>query len=110
MKLAVYLFTGVLLLKGFIQPIHKPAVHVVKMEGMRFIPKVIEINAGETVRWVNESSSAHNVVAADKRFKSKMLSSAADQFEYTFTTAGEYRYFCEPHKMMGMIGVVVVKE
>lgn len=84
-------------------------VHVVTMEGMRFDPKVLEINVGETVRWVNLSNSTHNVVSYDKSFQSTMLPTKGDVFEHTFRITGESVYFCQPHKLMGMKGKIIVK-
>ena len=87
-----------------------PVVHVVNMEGMKFNPDKLEIKVGETVRWVNRSRSSHNVVASDKSFKSQMLPNEGDLFEYTFNTAGVFHYYCQPHRMMGMKGIIVVKK
>ena len=86
------------------------AVHVVTIDGMNFVPKSLEINMGETVRWVNETDMMHNVIANDKSFRSEMLTRRKDIFEYTFEKEGEFRYYCQPHRMMGMKGMVIVKK
>lgn len=83
-------------------------VHIVQIEGMRFTPKALHIKAGETVRWINGSASSHNVISEKSHFKSSMLTRKGEIFEFTFTSSGEYQYYCQPHKMMGMKGVIVV--
>jgi plastocyanin len=84
-------------------------VHIVRIEGMKFIPKSLEVKPGEIVRWVNESRSPHNVIANDGSFESKMLSDKGDTFEYTFKKEGEFHYYCQPHRTMGMKGTLIVK-
>ncbi len=86
------------------------ATHIVRIEGMRFIPEIIDIHAGETIRWVNASDGAHNVVSKNKTFKSSMFSKKGDVFEYTFKEDGIFEYYCQPHRSMGMKGKVIVKE
>lgn len=83
-------------------------VHVVQIEGMRFTPKTLHIKAGETVRWINRSASSHNIISEKNHFKSNMLTRKGEIFEFTFTLSGEYPYYCQPHKIMGMKGMIVV--
>jgi len=85
----------------------RPHVHIVRMEGMKFIPSVIRVAPGDTVKWINTTNTYHNVVAKDKSFSSDMLGTD-QQFEHVFTKTGSYAYFCKPHRMMGMKGVVEV--
>ncbi len=33
---------------------------------------------------------------------------AGGQFSHTFTVAGQYRYFCIPHELQGMLGTINV--
>jgi plastocyanin len=110
MRATWIMFTSVFFLSMTFQGKSIPVIHEVRMEDMSFSPRVIEIRVGETVRWVNRSNSTHNVVANDKSFKSKMLPSKGDQFEFTFKSAGEFHYFCQPHKLMGMKGLIIVKK
>lgn len=91
-------------------PKQTQVVHIVTMDAMSFNPKVIEIKPGDKVRWVNESYSSHNVIANNGSFKSAMLETKGQAFEFTFTQTGTYAYFCRPHKLMGMKGKVIVKE
>ncbi len=96
---------------------------VVGMSDMGFLPKTIEINAGETVVWRNSSEVTHNVVADPGRavyavdvklpsgvnpFGSGFLQ-PGQSFSHTFTVPGIYRYVCTLHETSGMKGVVIVK-
>lgn len=104
-----FIFYCLVLMNGLNESVKQPVVHMVKMEGMKFVPNSLEIKSGETVRWINESGTSHNVVANDGSFKSEMLHDKGNWFEYTFRKAGEVKYYCQPHRLMGMKGVVHVK-
>ena len=57
-----------------------------------------------TVTWKNHDDIPHTVVSAGK-FRSKALDTD-DSFSFTFTSAGDYKYFCSLHPhMTGMIKV-----
>jgi plastocyanin len=99
----------------------------------RFEPDQITVSTGETVVWKNTSSPPHTVTAYEDDIPggSDFFASGAagsedaardawndefggalntgDTYEYTFTVAGEYSYFCIPHEVSGMRGVVVVE-
>ncbi|HEX7895383.1 MAG TPA: copper-containing nitrite reductase [Terriglobales bacterium] len=96
---------------------------IVGMSDMGFLPRTIEINAGETVVWRNSSEVTHNVVADPGRavypvdvklpsgvnpFGSGFLQ-PGQSFTHTFTVPGIYRYVCTLHETSGMKGVVIVK-
>jgi len=87
----------------------------------RFDPQSITIHIGETVRW-RWDSPGHNVVsgssgAADGRFCSPNdrgcnvapTSISGTTYEHTFTEAGTFPYFCQPHFAFGMTARVIVE-
>ncbi|MFB6189225.1 MAG: halocyanin domain-containing protein [Halapricum sp.] len=76
-----------------------------------FDPPAIEIASGTTVTWNwTGKGGAHNVAAKDGSFRSGPAKASVDTtFEHTFSESGVYPYFCTPHRMNGMKGVVVVK-
>ena len=83
---------------------------------LAFDPPKITIKSGDTVKWVNNKLSPHNVVFdgskvkdADKLNHKQLLFSPGDSFEITFSEAGSYPYYCEPHRGAGMNGVVTVE-
>jgi plastocyanin len=74
-------------------------------------PPILNIEEGTTVQWDNIDSTFHSVTAgtppADMSgmFDSEMMS-AGDKFEYTFSEAGTYNYFCIFHPwMVGTVNV-----
>tara|TARA_B100001093_G_scaffold152091_1_gene144857 strand:+ start:1006 stop:1440 length:435 start_codon:yes stop_codon:yes gene_type:complete len=79
-------------------------------EIMVFSKKIVRVKVGETVFW-KATNKGHNVEFIKggtpegvSKFKSKMNKDAKFKFE----KPGIYAYWCTPHKMMGMIGFVVV--
>ena len=78
----------------------------VKVDNFTFSPPTLTVTAGTTVTWVNQDDIPHAVAAKDRSFRSKTLDTD-DRFSFTFTTAGEFEYFCTLHPHM--VGRVVVK-
>jgi plastocyanin len=85
------------------QPVATTEVQMV--ESYRFDPKVIEINAGDTVTWTNEDNFTHTVqVEGQEDHKVGQ----AESVEITFDKPGTYRYVCTLHSQ-DMDGTVIVK-
>jgi len=85
--------------------------------GVLFAPPAILVDPGATVvwEWTGEGGQ-HNVVhepeEGDPAFESDLASESGATFERTFDDeAGAiYRYFCSPHRALGMKGAVAVGE
>ena len=78
---------------------------------LKFDPATVTIKEGDTIKWANNKMSPHNVVfenASDKSHKN-LVFSPGEGYESTFNEAGEYSYYCEPHRGAGMVGKVVVQ-
>lgn len=109
-------------------PVASPVpVAIVKMTTqLRFDPEKITIKVGETVQWDNVSNMPHtatddpakNPVAKSRPdyvlfpdgaepWSSKLLQ-PGDNYAHTFTVPGEYNYFCIPHVLSGMRGMITV--
>ena len=75
-----------------------------------FEPSEISISAGDTVTFVNGMLPPHNVIVEDHPELSHdgLLFAAGESFDITFTEAGDYTFWCDPHKGAGMIGHVTV--
>lgn len=74
-------------------------------------PANVRITTGTTVTWEWTGNGTHNVVAEDGAFDSGApVSDGSTTFERTFETAGTHRYYCSPHRQMGMVGRVVVEK
>ena len=77
------------------------AVHI---ENFVFEPAQLTVKAGQTVTWTNRDDIPHTVVCAGK-FRSKTMDTDGT-YSFTFTSAGEYKYFCSLHPhMTGVIKV-----
>lgn len=88
-----------------------PATVDVSMVNYSFQPETVTINAGDTVRWINQGGS-HTTTSgtgcvSDGKWNSGLLSTS-QTYSVMFNTAGTYPYFCMPHCSLGMTGTVVV--
>jgi plastocyanin len=70
----------------------------VTIDNFTFAPAEVTVKVGTTVTWTNHDDIPHTVVSAGK-FRSKALDTD-DSFSFTFTAAGEYKYFCSLHPHM----------
>src|ERR1043165_7699969 len=69
-----------------------------------FSPAALKVKVGDTVTCTNHDDIPHTTVSAGK-FRSKTMDTD-DKFSFTFTSAGDYQYFCSLHPhMTGMIKV-----
>jgi plastocyanin len=91
---------------------------------LAFEPAKLTIKAGDTIEWKNNKVPPHNVVfdAAKNPAKSADLAKALTHKQLlmspgqTQTTtfpadapAGEYTFYCEPHRGAGMVGKIIVE-
>tara|TARA_Y100000033_G_C2746937_1_gene111628 strand:- start:595 stop:918 length:324 start_codon:yes stop_codon:yes gene_type:complete len=76
-----------------------------------FSPDEVTINAGESVHFINNMLPPHNVVVEDHDELSHeaLAMLPGEDFEVVFPEAGDYTYWCAPHKGAGMIGTVHVQ-
>ena len=75
-----------------------------------FEPAEVSIAAGESVHFINNMLPPHNVVVEDHPEISHegLAMMPGEEFDVTFAEAGDYTYWCGPHKGAGMIGTVHV--
>jgi plastocyanin len=71
---------------------------VVTIDNFTFQPQELTVKAGTTVTWKNHDDIPHTIVSAGK-FRSKTMDTD-DSFSFTFTAAGDYKYFCSLHPHM----------
>jgi len=104
-------------------PARDSAAQVVEITStLSFYPSEVHILAGQTVEWRNRSLFSHTVTddpakasdPADSSLPPGALPFSAEvgpgeTYHYTFTVPGTYRYFCEPHEGLDMLGRVVVE-
>jgi nitrite reductase (NO-forming) len=81
-----------------------------------FSPNPVEVGVGSTVTWTNDDTQPHTVVSGANAQPSGEFDSSPNfnpliapgaTFEHTFTTAGEFPYYCALHP--NMVGTVSVK-
>lgn len=119
--------------QGTNSPSPSPSITVppgaIVVANSKFGPRNVTVARGEKVTWVNTTGTyAHMIVSLDRLFNSHPKckgSPTADvhtdcmqigeTFSYTFTAAGEFKYFCPIHAICdgnktcsGMYGVVTV--
>jgi plastocyanin len=70
----------------------------VHIDNFVFQPVQLNVKVGTTVKWTNRDDIPHTVVCAGK-FRSKPMDTDGT-FSFTFTDAGEYKYFCSLHPHM----------
>jgi plastocyanin len=84
----------------------------VEMRNSAFTPRNIKVKKGTTVRWVNQDTVNHNVVALDANDQRELPAENAllgngESYAYTFDVGGTYQYKCSPHPFMtGSVEVV----
>ncbi|MFC7133552.1 MULTISPECIES: plastocyanin/azurin family copper-binding protein [Salinibaculum] len=87
-------------------------------DGLRFRPESFTIAVGDTVRWEWRGDN-HNVTPNEIPSASSWQGTTADDqyvydaghvYEHTFEVAGEYTYYCDPHRSAGMTGSFTVTE
>jgi|TARA_X000000368_G_C22886898_1_gene647831 plastocyanin len=78
---------------------------------LAFEPSTVNIKAGDTVKFVNNKMAPHNAVfdGHDELSHSDLAFAPGESWEETFSTAGSYDFYCEPHRGAGMVGKVIVE-
>jgi plastocyanin len=101
-----------------------PQTHNVSMnDQLQFVPQVVTINVGDTVKWTNTgevnlailhtSTSGDGgpgsgaIWDSDNQFPDGMA--PGDMFQFTFNQAGSFPYFCRIHGAVVMSGTVNVE-
>jgi len=78
--------------------------HIIEIKDGRFNPEQIEINAGESVIWINYDTKHHRIVGKD--FSSEILE-YRESYTHTFEKKGTYEYSSENYP--GMSGTIIVR-
>lgn len=76
-----------------------------------FEPSEITVNAGDSVHFVNNMLPPHNVIVEDRADLSHepLAMMPGEEFDVVFPEAGDFNFWCGPHKGAGMTGVVHVQ-
>ena len=85
------------------------------MEGWEFRPSTITIHAGDTITWINDDDTTHNIAFEDTTLGAPTKEApykirVGKEFSWTFIKAGEFSYYCKLHHDQDMLGKVIVEE
>lgn len=83
-----------------------PRVHTVLIDGMRFVPRMVEVRPGDTVVWRNRDPFPHTAVGERGGPDSPEIA-AGGSWSYKATRRGRYSYVCTLHRTM--TGVLIVR-
>jgi plastocyanin len=89
--------------------------HVVRIEGMHFVPDVLVVRRGDTVTWVNQDLVPHTATATPATARAAAGTGAFDSHDiavnatwsWVATATGVHAYHCLYHSGMG--GTLKVK-
>lgn len=90
------------------------ADHTVKMlnfgtdGGMVFEPAYVKAEIGDTITFVPQNSSHYVQTYVTPEGATAWKSKLDQEFKVTLENEGVYLYYCPPHLMMAMIGVIQV--
>jgi plastocyanin len=80
----------------------------VKIENLAYNPPRVEAKVGQQVKWTNKDSFDHTVTSDNDSFNSGDIGTNKS-FDFRFTQAGTYKYYCQVHGKDRMSGTVVVE-
>ena len=90
-------------LVGAAAPTPTDSAAQVIIDNFVFSPVPLTVKVGTQVTWINHDDIPHTVDSTQGKFKSAALDTD-DKFEFRFTEAGEYPFYCRLHpKMTGKI-------
>lgn len=82
--------------------------HIVEMTEHRFIPSKITIKKGDSIKFVNKSKNFHNVVSEKLKIRTKLIKKG-DFLVIKPGQVGNFSYYCQPHRSMGMTGEITIE-
>jgi plastocyanin len=97
---------GSLLAAGVLFARAEDAPSTVFIDNFVFAPKELKVKAGTTVTWTNRDDIPHGIASSNNAFAKSKAMDTDEGYSFTFTTPGNYQYFCylHPH-MVGSIAV-----
>jgi plastocyanin len=84
---------------GLSSPVVATATTEVTISNFKFGPQTMTVPVGTTVKWTNRDSAPHDVASTTGVFRSPRLNNGGT-YQYTFTKAGDYPYYCTIHPSM----------
>jgi plastocyanin len=85
---------------------YAPKTHAMDQKGMKFIPHIATVTAGDTVKFLNHDGVVHNVYSPDNEGYNLGSFKQNEERSYTFAKPGVYSQLCSIHpEMLGYIFV-----
>lgn len=90
--------------------------HIVLSNDTSFAPDLIHVHPGDTIIWEYNTGYPHTVTSGDDCTADGMFNGSLDNWGDTFIwevpldAPHEIPYFCDPHCMMGMTGLIIVDD
>lgn len=82
----------------------------IRLTDFSFTPARVTIRPGTRVRWINTTNTFHTVTPDGHSAWQRWETSApTDTLEHVFGAPGDFAYFCEPHRSIGMTGSIAVR-
>jgi plastocyanin len=78
----------------------RAAVHTVQVEDFKFSPATLNVNVGDTIRWVwveGFHTTTSTMIPVGAPTWNSPITSANPTFSYRVMMAGTYNYVCTPH-------------
>jgi plastocyanin len=79
---------------------YKPTTHKMDQKGMKFIPRILIITAGDTVKFLNSDGVAHNVMSTDGEGYNLGMFPKGESRDQKFDKPGTYAQLCSVHPEM----------
>ena len=73
--------------------------HTVRIEGLKFNPERLEVDAGDTVIWTNQDVVPHTVTASRAKIESGEIA-PGKSWRFVAKKKGEMPYICRIHPTM----------
>jgi plastocyanin len=96
---AKYLANTVVYLKS-VPGTFTPRTVSMDQQGLKFVPAILAITQGDTVKFLNHDNVAHNVYSPDGEAYNLGSFKPNQEASYTFTKAGAYSQLCSIHPEM----------
>ena len=82
----------------------------IAISNFAFTAPTVTIDRGTTVRWRNTTGTFHTVTPdGHQAFTERQTNASGETIDVRFDAAGTYRYYCAPHRALGMTGQVIVR-
>lgn len=81
-------------------PPSKPTIHTMNQKGMKFIPHVLPIAVGDSVKFLNDDGVEHNVYSPDNEGYNLGMFPKGQARDYVYKKPGAYTQLCSVHPEM----------